>query len=211
MALAGFASVVVAFRSGALHEWAPIDKLRLRLLLGNSVVPLLACLVAMLLLSVKPPPPWIWRACSGLSVAFGVLFGYSTMKGMHPIRSRELGMAGRWRLLFYGMGFYSRAAQRFSRFTTLWSSMRFGRSSRRSSCSLSPASSSSFGSFFCRCIKPEVVCILAVNPETLRSHERQARFVLRVTRNKLENRKSNERLLSPVMADFRSLDHQSFL
>jgi hypothetical protein len=39
MALAGFAGVVVAFRSGALHEWAPIDKLRLRLLLGNSVVP----------------------------------------------------------------------------------------------------------------------------------------------------------------------------
>ena len=39
MALAGFASVVVAFRSGPLHDWTPIDKLRLRLLLGNSVVP----------------------------------------------------------------------------------------------------------------------------------------------------------------------------
>jgi hypothetical protein len=104
MALAGFAGVVVAFRSGALHQWAPIDKLRLRLLLGNSVVPLLACLVAMLLLSVKPPPPWIWRACSGLSVAFAVPFAISTMKGMRAIRSGELGMAGTWRFLFYGMG-----------------------------------------------------------------------------------------------------------
>ena len=104
MALSGFASVVVAFRSGALHEWAPIDKLRLRLLLSNSVVPLLTCLAAMLILSVKPPPPWIWRACSCLSVAFAMLFGIATMKGMRAIRSGELGVAGTWRFLFYGMG-----------------------------------------------------------------------------------------------------------
>jgi len=110
MALAGFAGVVVAFRRDALHEWARIDKLRLRLLLGNSVVPLLACLVAMLVLSVKPPPPWIWRACSGLSVAFAVLFGISTVKDMHAIRSAELGMTGTWRFLFYGMGILASGA-----------------------------------------------------------------------------------------------------
>jgi hypothetical protein len=110
LALAGFASVVVAFRSGALHEWAPIDKLRLRLLLGNSVVPLLACLAAMLLLSVKPPLPWIWRACSGLSVAFAVPFGISTVKGMRAIRSGGLGMADTSRLLFYGLGIVGMAA-----------------------------------------------------------------------------------------------------
>ena len=104
MALAGFAGVVVAFRSGALHEWASIDKLRLRLLLGNSVVPLLACLVAMLLLSVRPAPSWIWRACSGLSVAFAVPFGISTMQGMRALRSGELGPPGTWRLLLYGIG-----------------------------------------------------------------------------------------------------------
>lgn len=104
IALAGFASVVVAFRSGALHEWAPIDKLRLRLLLGSSAMPLVSCLVAMLLLSVKPPPPWIWRACSGLSIIF-VVFGISMMKGdLRMIRSGGLGMAGTWRFLFYGMG-----------------------------------------------------------------------------------------------------------
>jgi hypothetical protein len=104
LALAGFAGVVVAFRNGALHEWMPIDKLRLRLLLGNSVVPLLTYLVAILLLSVRPAPPWIWRACSGLSVAFAVPFGLSTIKGMRALRSGELGMAGTWPFLFYGMG-----------------------------------------------------------------------------------------------------------
>ena len=110
MALAGFAGVVVAFRSGALHEWMPIDKLRLRLLLGNSVVPLLTCLVAMLLLSVRPAPPWIWRACSGLSVAFAVPFGLSTIKGMRATRAGELGMAGTSRLLFFGLGIVAVAA-----------------------------------------------------------------------------------------------------
>ena len=35
LALAGFAGVVVVFRSSAVHEWAPMDKLRLRLLLSN--------------------------------------------------------------------------------------------------------------------------------------------------------------------------------
>src|SRR5712672_2802902 len=89
MALAGFAGVVVAFRSGVLHEWAPIDKLRLRLLLGNSVVPLLTCLAAMLLLSVKPPPPCIWRACSSVALAFVVPFGISTTKA-----SRAIGPGG---------------------------------------------------------------------------------------------------------------------
>ena len=110
MALAGFAGVVVAFRSGALHEWAPIDKLRLRLLLSSAVVPLLACLVAMLLLSVKPPPPWIWRACSGLAVAFVMPFGVSMMKAMRALQPAELGMAGTARFLFYGVGIIGFAA-----------------------------------------------------------------------------------------------------
>jgi hypothetical protein len=110
LALAGFASVVVAFRSGALHEWAPIDKLRLRLLLGNSVVPLLACLVAMLLLSVKPPPPWIWRVCSCFAVAFAVPFGISTARDARAIRSGGFGMPGTSQSLFYGLGVVGMAA-----------------------------------------------------------------------------------------------------
>jgi len=40
VALAGFAGVVVVFRREAVHEWSGIDKLRLRLLLANSILPL---------------------------------------------------------------------------------------------------------------------------------------------------------------------------
>jgi hypothetical protein len=110
LALAGFASVVVAFRSGALHEWAPIDKLRLRLLLGNSVVPLLSCLVALLLLSVKPPLPWIWRACSALSLALAVPFAISTQKETRAVRTDASGMAGTSQFLLYGLGVLAMAA-----------------------------------------------------------------------------------------------------
>ena len=56
VALAGFAGVAAAFRSRSLHEWSPKDKLRLRLLLGNALVPLFACLFGILMLTIKPTP-----------------------------------------------------------------------------------------------------------------------------------------------------------
>jgi hypothetical protein len=71
VALAGFASVVVVFRRESVHEWPPIDQFRLRLLLTNSVLPLVLCIIGLLLLGIKPVPSGIWRWCSG--VAFCVI------------------------------------------------------------------------------------------------------------------------------------------
>ena len=62
--LAGFAGVVVVFRSGSVHDWTPIDKFRLRLLLANSILPLALCVIGLLLLTIKPPVSEIWRWCS---------------------------------------------------------------------------------------------------------------------------------------------------
>ena len=45
VALAGFAGVVVVFRRESVHEWSAVDKLRLRLLLGNSILPLGLCML----------------------------------------------------------------------------------------------------------------------------------------------------------------------
>jgi drug/metabolite transporter (DMT)-like permease len=75
VALAGFAGVVVAFRSRSLHEWSPMDKFRLLILLGNALVPLFACLFAMLLLTIKPTPLSIWHWCSGFSLLLNFPFG----------------------------------------------------------------------------------------------------------------------------------------
>src|SRR6476660_580134 len=68
--LAGFAGVVIVFRPQSVHEWSQLDRLRLRMLLHNSICPLAYALIGMLLLSIKPAPAWIWRECS----LFGLLF-----------------------------------------------------------------------------------------------------------------------------------------
>jgi hypothetical protein len=64
VALAGFAGVVVAFRSGAIHEWSNIDKFRLRILLSNSALPFVMSIFAMLLLATSLPEQTVWRWCS---------------------------------------------------------------------------------------------------------------------------------------------------
>jgi hypothetical protein len=110
IAIAGFAGVVVAFRSGSVHEWHPIDRFRLRLLLSNSIGPLTFCLVAMLLLSVTPEPSWIWRGCSGLTVAFLLPFGLLTTKAARAFPPHQLKFAGVSKIIFFLLGFFGTAA-----------------------------------------------------------------------------------------------------
>ena len=74
VALAGFAGVVVVFRREAVHEWSGIDKLRLRLLLANSILPLGLSMLGLLLLTIEPMPPGIWRWCSGITLVATLWF-----------------------------------------------------------------------------------------------------------------------------------------
>jgi hypothetical protein len=61
-----------------------LDKLRLRLLLLNSLFPLVYSIFGILLLTIDPPPVWIWRWCSG----FVILFGLVAMAAMRRHVSR---------------------------------------------------------------------------------------------------------------------------
>jgi hypothetical protein len=101
VALAGFAGVVVAFRSSSLHEWSLLDKYRLWLLLAGALVPLFSCLFGMLLLTIKPTPFPVWRWCSGFSLLLLCIFGFLSRR-----RQTELGPAvikemGAYRYFFY--------------------------------------------------------------------------------------------------------------
>src|SRR5215469_2281714 len=80
VALAGFAGVVVVFRPGSVHQWSPVDRFRLRLLLSNSVFPLAYSLFGMLLLTMKPPPESIWQWCSAFAVAFQLPFAIANFR-----------------------------------------------------------------------------------------------------------------------------------
>ena len=104
VALAGFAGVVVVFRREAVHEWSGIDKLRLRLLLANSILPLGLSMIGLLLLAVKPMPPGIWRWCSVIALLANLPFVTATGK---IFRRLNLGVARRERvsrLIFYLFG-----------------------------------------------------------------------------------------------------------
>jgi hypothetical protein len=80
VALAGFAGVVVVFRREAVHEWSGIDKLRLRLLLANSMLPLGLSMLGLVLVTIEPEPPGIWRWCSGIFLLALISFVMATGK-----------------------------------------------------------------------------------------------------------------------------------
>ena len=104
VALAGFAGVVVAFRSKSLHEWSQRDKFRLWLLLGNALVPLFDCFFGMLLMTIKPTPLCIWNWCSGFSLLLGFPFGFLTWRHLSKLGPTVIKNMGAYRYLFYMLG-----------------------------------------------------------------------------------------------------------
>src|SRR5213595_566797 len=101
VALAGFAGIVVAFRSKSLHEWCPRDKFRLWLLLGNALVPLFDCLFGMHLLTIKPTPLSVWHWWSGSALL--LCFTFSCFTGLHlsDLGSAIIKNMGAYRHIFY--------------------------------------------------------------------------------------------------------------
>ena len=104
VALAGFAGVVVAFRSSSLHEWSLLDKYRLWLLLGSALVPFFSCLFGMLLLTIKATPFPIWRYCSGFSLLLICIFGFLSRRRQSELGPTVIKNMGAYRYLFYMVG-----------------------------------------------------------------------------------------------------------
>jgi hypothetical protein len=106
VALAGFAGVVVVFRRESVHEWSSIDKLRLRLLLGNSILPLGLCMMGMLLLTIKPMPSGIWRWSSGIAFVVSLLFGITMTKYFRRLNAQQVQRERATRFLLYLFGMF---------------------------------------------------------------------------------------------------------
>jgi len=100
--LAGFAGVVVAFRSGSVHEWSYLDKFRLRILLSNSAVPFGLSIVAMLLASTALDEPRLWQVCSILAFVVIVVVGQQISRGLRQLSSQEFREGGGSYAIFYG-------------------------------------------------------------------------------------------------------------
>jgi hypothetical protein len=104
VALAGFAGVVVAFRSRSLHDWSLVDKFRLLNLLGNSLVALFSCLFGMLLLTIKPTPLSIWRWCSGFALLLGVCYAFLSQRRLSELGRMAIKEMGTFGYVFYLTG-----------------------------------------------------------------------------------------------------------
>ncbi|MEY2494686.1 MAG: hypothetical protein QOJ45_1178 [Verrucomicrobiota bacterium] len=104
VALAGFAGVVVVFRSGSIHEWSPLDRFRLWLLLGNAMIALFACLFGMLLFSITPTPLSVWRWCSVFSLLLVFPFGFMTRQRQLELGRSVVKEMGAFRYVFYLFG-----------------------------------------------------------------------------------------------------------
>jgi len=121
VALAGFAGVVVAFRSKALHDWSPVDKFRLSNLLGNSLIPFFGCLFGMLLVTIKPTPISIWRWCSGFLLLLGFVSAFLGRRRFSELGPAGIKNLGAYRYVFYMTGVLGIAAGLLQVYNALFS------------------------------------------------------------------------------------------
>jgi hypothetical protein len=118
VALAGFAGVVVVFRRESVHEWSPIDKLRLRLLLSNSILPLVLCMLGLLLLTIRPAPAGLWRWCSGFAFVVSLLFAITMTKTFRRLDLPQIQRERATRFVFYLFGIFGIAANLLQLYNT---------------------------------------------------------------------------------------------
>ena len=104
IALAGFAGVVVAFRSGSVHEWTKIDKFRLGILLSNSALPFLMSIFAMVLLSAGMGDRVTWRLCSVIAFVLAAVSGQLLSKFYGAFSRSQLKESGSRPWVFYASG-----------------------------------------------------------------------------------------------------------
>jgi hypothetical protein len=104
VASAGFAGVVVVFRRESVHEWSPIDKVRLRLLLANPILPLGLCMMGLLLLTIKPMPPAVWRWWSAIEFVVFLLFVVIMNRTFRRLGVRKVQREGGRRFMLYLFG-----------------------------------------------------------------------------------------------------------
>ncbi len=102
--LAGFAGVVVAFRSGSIHEWSRLDKLRLQILLTNSAAPFGLSIFAMVLVSTNIEVATTWRWCSLVAFILTAAIGQSMSRNFRNFSREELHASGSGDGYFIALG-----------------------------------------------------------------------------------------------------------
>lgn len=108
--LAGFAGVVVAFRSGSVHQWSRLDRFRLEILLSNSALPFVLSLLAMVLMTTSLTEQTTWRWCSLIAFIVTVIRGQVLSKTYRAFSREELKASDSRRWIFYSASVFGIAA-----------------------------------------------------------------------------------------------------
>jgi hypothetical protein len=103
VAIAGFAGVVAAFRNDSVHDWGHVEKFWLRLLLVNSILPLVFSMVGLFLLSVTYQSPTTWRLCSAFATLFLVPYAVMIFRTVAGFAPGQLEAAGGTRFTSYAL------------------------------------------------------------------------------------------------------------
>ena len=118
--LAGFAGVVVAFRSGSVHEWSKLDRFRLRILLFNSAIPFAMSIVGLVLATTNLDTVTIWRLCSLSTFVLMVLASQSMARGFRDFSREEFNLSGGRSVLFYSASFFGVVATLLQLANVIW-------------------------------------------------------------------------------------------
>ena len=103
VSIAGFAGVVAAFRNDSVHDWGQVEKFWLRLLLINSILPLVLSMSGLFLLSFDRDFPTIWRWCSGISTLFLIPFAIMIVRTLAGFAPGQLEAAGGTKFTSYAL------------------------------------------------------------------------------------------------------------
>ena len=98
VAIAGFAGVVAVFRSQSVHDWGPVEKFWLRLLLTNSILPFVLSMFGLFFLSIADATPTTWRWCSGFTAALLIPYAIMILRNLAGFAPGQLEAAGGTRL-----------------------------------------------------------------------------------------------------------------
>ncbi|HLY04768.1 MAG TPA: hypothetical protein VKR31_03375 [Rhizomicrobium sp.] len=110
VALAGFTGVVAVFGTNPVHEWSPLNRLRVRLLLTMSSIPVALCLLAVVLLTTGLYETVIWRSVSAVAALAFLMATVMAQRGMSRVPASELNRSDGSRSTFYTTGAVGAAA-----------------------------------------------------------------------------------------------------
>ena len=103
VAIAGFAGVVAMFRSESVHRWGRVERFWLRLLLLNSILPLMLSLFGLFSAVVAPISSSTWRWSSGFAALCLVPYAAMIIRNLAGFAPGQLKAAGGGRITSYSL------------------------------------------------------------------------------------------------------------